>query len=79
MSNTHDNAEMTSELFDRINDATAFANGDQFRDAEQVRYYMSPEVQRDLWGDQAADPDQLADWADAIIDNGWHMTPTDAD
>jgi hypothetical protein len=71
---THaDNAETFPELYYAINDATGFANGDQFRDAEQARYYMSPEVQRDLWGDQAAGPDQLAEWADAIIDNGWHM------
>lgn len=65
--------------FNEINDATGFANGDRFDDAEQVRAYFTAEAQRDMVGhDALTEPDVLEAYADAVVEHGWHMK-TDAD
>lgn len=62
--------------FDRINGATGYANGDLFDTAEQVRAYFTPEAQREMFGaDAETDADKLAEWAERVIANRWHMKP----
>lgn len=66
--------------FDRINGATGYANGDMFATAEEVRAYFTAEAQRDMFGaDAVTDPDLLAEWAETVIANGWHMKPAAAE
>lgn len=62
--------------FDNINTFTGFAEGEPFTSEQQVRDYFTPENMRRLFG---ADPNypmparlQLIEWADAVINTGWH-------
>jgi len=60
--------------FDLINDATGFANGDEFGSDEDVREYFFPHAQREMFGDQAEqDANLLREWAEKVIRNRWHM------
>ncbi len=70
---------MARDDFDRINAATGYANGDRFTTAEQVRDYFTPEAQWEMFGpDAVTDPATLAEWAELVIRNRWHMGPAPA-
>ena len=61
--------------FTEINDATGFANGEQFVSAEQVRAYFTVEAQREMFGAEAASEhsqDTLDEWAELVIATRWH-------
>lgn len=76
MSGTTKQQQAEQELRDRISEATGFDLGDEFALEQQVREYMSIETQRDLYGDNAADAETLEQWANAILENEWHMQQT---
>ncbi len=60
--------------FDAINSATGYANGDTFANADQVRQYFTVASQIDMFGrDAVQDQDTLSEWAEIVIQNGWHM------
>jgi hypothetical protein len=61
--------------FDEINDYTGFAKGDKFKNADEVRAYFSLQAQREMFGDDAFEnAETLRQWAELVIENGWHMT-----
>lgn len=63
-------------IFDYINDRTGFANGDLFRDEDEVREYFTVESMKTMF-----DPDykitqaELDEMAKIIISNKWHIKP----
>ena len=64
--------------FDAINDATGFAEGDKFENADQVRDYFTTENMEQIFepfahGDKIPTQDELNEMANAVIENGWHM------
>ena len=51
-----------------------FANGEKFRDAAQVREYLTVETQQGCFGHEAdLTQDQLDEMAQWAIENGYHM------
>lgn len=58
---------------DRINDVTGFANGDLWTSEEDLCHYFSESVQRELFGEEAADQELLDTLAHRVIVKGWHM------
>jgi hypothetical protein len=60
--------------FGQINDATGFANGDQFTSEAQVREYFTVENMRLMFsGECPQTQDDLDAMADAVVENRWHM------
>ena len=63
--------------FDQINNATGFANGATFDDAEAVRDYFDADEQVSIFGSEAIQDERvLDDMADTVIANRWHFTVT---
>ena len=61
-------------MFDTINNATGFANGNQFNNADEVFAYFTRDVQVQMFEqDAVTNQDQLDEWAAIVIEHGWHM------
>lgn len=60
--------------FDEINDATGFANGNRFLNADEVRAYFTVEAQQRMFpGDEIDSQEVLDAMAFEVIENHWHM------
>ena len=60
-------------MFDTINDATGFANGDKFTSAAQVRkYFTVKNIQGMFGGECGTSAATLRAWAALVIKNRWH-------
>lgn len=59
--------------FDRINEATCFANGEKFRDADDVLDYFTMENMRFMFNECPETQANLDAMAKRVIAEGWHM------
>ena len=60
--------------FDKINDATGFANGTKFQSEDDVLGYFTVEAQRQMFpGDDIDSQEVLSEMAAEVIENRWHM------
>lgn len=60
---------------DEINDATGFANGSKFLDADEVRNYLTVANLSEMFmGDSKAAQAELDEMAATVIANGWYMS-----
>ena len=62
-----------TDLEQAISEATAFDRGDKFVSEDQVRDYFRVESMRLMFGECDQNQATLDEWAQAVIDNGWHM------
>ena len=60
--------------FDKINDATSFANGQTFTSEQEVRDYFTLGNMMDMFPGEQEYPTEeaLNKWASAVIANKWH-------
>ena len=60
---------------DQINDATGFANGEEFSSLQELRTYFTPESQRQIFGDDAeTDTEVLDAWSETVASERFHCT-----
>lgn len=61
-------------LFDFINENTGFANGDIFKDRNDVKKYFTIDSMKLMFGkDHGLTQDELDEMAKVVISNRWHM------
>jgi hypothetical protein len=66
---------MTAMINDEIDNATGYANGDLFKNAQEVREYFTVAVQREMFREDAVtDQEQLDEWAEWVVEHESHMT-----
>ena len=60
--------------FDKINEATGFANNDKFANDAEVMEYFTFQNMKEMFGEDAdIDQETLDEMAAEVVDNGWHM------